>query len=465
MKPYPSILSLLTLAAMLLPPAGRALDITAINSGVWGDPTIWSSGTSPGTNDDADVPAGITVTVTTNAAVQYIYDGGTVTMAANATLNVTGDPTGANGTQQLGLLDASATGNTVIYSGNAFWAKHQNYYNLVLSGGGNLYNGEIGQDTYNDGLTPMTIAGNMTVSGRAGVQEADDFIINGNLILGGGASTNITWDCSIANLTVNGATVIGSGAKITDLDGASGTNGFNSLTVNPGGTLYLLDSTNWFVNGSLTNNGGTLSGIAYASINFDGAGRLTGLPFTLPTLTINGAYQIATTINLNTNTPGLNGTLVFDLANPGQLILAADAGSGPTFYYSGNLNVINSGPAPASGASFQFFGAQSYAGAFATTTLPGLPAGLGWMNNLESSGSLLVTGASAGAPVLTLARTGSQLTLSWNSAAYPGYEVQAQTNQAGIAKTWTPAGSGTTSPFVITLNPNNPPVFFRLSNP
>jgi hypothetical protein len=441
-----------------------ALDITATNSGNWGDPTIWNSGTVPGTNDDADVPLGIDVTVTTNASVQYIYDGGTVTMASNATLNVVGDPLGAEGTQDLGLLVASAAGNTVIYSGNAFWAKHQDYYNLVLSGGGTLYNGEIGQDEYGDGAVAMTIAGNMIVSNRVSVQEADDFNIQGNLILGGGGSTNITWDCSVANLTVYGNTTVGSGAKITDNDGALGNDTFSNVTVNAGGDLYLLDSTNWFINGSLTNNSGTIGGVAYASINFNGTGIFAGTPITLPTFTINGTYAVGTRINLLTNTPGLNGTLVFDVASPQEVDLATNAGSGPSFYYNGNLDVINSGPTPMFDANYQFFNAQSYAGGFNNITLPNLSGSLSWVNNLYASGSLAITGGSVGAPVITSVQSGNQLILTWDSVTYPGFQVQSQTNSTGIGPNWGNVSGGGVSPFVIPINPANPAVFFRLSN-
>ena len=59
-----------------------------------------------------------------------------------------------------------------------------------------------------------------------------------------------------------------------------------------------------------------------------------------------------------------------------------------------------------------------------------------------------------------MVRNGMDLSLSWDSATYPGYRVQAQTNN-GLGGTWKSTSSTTTSPFNITVNSNNPAVFFR----
>lgn len=220
---------------MLWPLTSRAADITALTSGNWEDPTIWSTGTVPGTNDDADVPLGIEVTVATNANVQYIYDQGTVTMAPYATLNVIGDSLGAYGTQNLALLDASATGNTVIYSGNAHWALNVPYYNLVFSGSGTFWNGGAQPPYDNEG--PTTIAGNLTVSGTAGLQDDSLITVDGNATLGGIGSSNIVWDSSQGGLTILGTTVVGSGAVVKTLD-SNGADNLNNLTI-AGGIVNL----------------------------------------------------------------------------------------------------------------------------------------------------------------------------------------------------------------------------------
>ena len=454
------------LSGLLFASMSRAADITATNSGNWSDTNIWNSGTVPGTNDDADIPLGINVTVNTNASVQFIYDSGTVTMAPNSTLTILGD----QAIDKLTSLVATATGNTVVYLGNPFFARQCNYYNLVFANTNYVdpYPPYYPYQNFNNfsssqGPTPMTVAGNMTVIGYTKMQQGSagaDIFIGGNLIIG----TNCIWDSSGANLTVVSNVFIG--GLMEDLNGALGSNYFGgNVTVNPSATggWNVSDVTQWAIGGSLTNNG-PIFGVGYGSISFDGTGIITGSkPITIPTITVNGTYTIGTTITLATNTPTLNGTLVFDLANPQQIILPAYVGT--SLYYSGTLNVINSGAPPVSGNSYQFFNAPSYGGSFASTSFPSLPSGLGWVDNLATSGSIAVTNTSAGSPIITLSRSGNLLTLSWDGTTFPGYSIQAQTNSGGIGTNWSGTGSGTVSPFTVTINPTNPPVFFRLFKP
>jgi hypothetical protein len=446
--------------------------IDATNSGSWGDPTIWDSGTVPGTNDFVEIDPGISITVDTNAIVLWIVGdglaGGTLTMATNSTLEIL--DSSVSGTYQLGLLDTSASGNTVIYDGNPFYAKHCDYYNLVFSNNittntMDFYNGYVGAL---DPSMPMTIHGNMTVIGKTKVQEGDNFTILGNLLL----DTNAEWDCSVTNLTVMGTTTLGSGALLFDLDAAAGVNTLvSNVTVSATALGWNLeDVTNWNLGGNLTNNG-NIVGKAFGSIDFYGTGSITGSKaIIIPTMTVSGTYFIGTTITLTTNTPTLNGTLVFDLAQTNQIVLkyspsGTNVQTTQTFYYGGNLNVINSGVPPVSGNNYQFFSASNYAGAFASETFPGLAPGLSWVDNTLTSGSIAVTGAVLGSPTLTLSRSGAVLTLSWDSTSYPGYSVQAQTNNAGVRSNWFPTGSGTVSPYPVTINPANPPVFYRLLHP
>jgi hypothetical protein len=454
---------LTALSILLFASNGRAAEtiITATGSGNWSSTTPdapWPGGIVPATTNAVAVYAPNNITVDSTATIAYIVGGGTVTMAAGATFNILGSTNGGEGTQDLvGLLDTSATGNTVNYQGNCFWAKHQNYYNLVFSGIAtdhySFYNGpSSGSDV------AMTIVGDWTLSGsNIWVQAGNDLTVGGNLIIG----NSCKWDCSSFKTTVTGNTTVN--GLLIDLDGALGSNYFGgNVTVNKSNLGWnLTDVTQWSVGGSLTNNG-TIIGIAYGSIAFNGTGNIAGSAIKIPTMTINGTYTIGTTITLTTNTPTLNGTLVFDLANTNQIILKAGTN---WLFYSGILDVINTGPEPASGNSYKFFSATNYGGAFDTTTFPSLSGGKSWVDNLLASGSIAVTGGIAGFPIITLSRSGSVLTLSWDSTTFPGYRVLAQTNSAGIGSNWSGTGSGTVSPFTIAINPANPPVFFRLSNP
>ena len=455
---------LLTAAAMLLfVPRSRADDITAAGSGNWTSTNLnapWPVfGTNtvvviPGTNDDVDVELPNNVTVDSVAYIQFIYGGGTITMAPNSTLNVIGDAAGANGTQSLSTLDTSAANNTVIYTGNNYWIKHQNYDYLTASGYGAIYNND----------SPMTIRGDLVLGGthNGGVQQAMPFTIDGNLIIGAGCY----YDCSVTNVTVLGNTVVG--GILEDLDGQT-TNlddSFNNVTVAPGGLWRLTDVVEWSVGGSLTNNGnitynqGPTTG---GAITFTGTGVITGNPFTLQGLFLNGTNTVKTTVTA-TNFIGLKGTVVFDLANPGKLVVKPTSTNALT--YGGNLTVINSGPAPASGATYQLFSASSYGGSFAAENLPILPAGLSWVDNLQTSGSISVTGTVApSGPTLTPSLTGTTLKLSWDSTTYPGYSVQVQTNGTTIGNTWFNTASGTTSPYSVQVVPGDPAVYFRLMHP
>ena len=460
------LLTALTFMSMLsFASIGRADDITAAGSGNWSSTNLdapWPIfGTNtivvvPGTNDDVDVELPNDVTVDGTQFIQYLYGGGTITMAPGSTLNVVGDAGGAFGTATLANLDTSAPNNTVVFFRNSYWCKAQNYDNLTLQGYGSIYN---------SGFGPMTIAGDLVLGGTAGVQEAtgNPITIDGNLIIG----TNSLYDSSVAPVTVMGNTTVSG----TLMDGSGDTTNlddvFNNITINPSGTWKLTDVIEWAVGGSLVNNGaitfvkGPGGG---GAITFTGTGVITGNPFTLWNIFLDGTNTIGTTVTA-TNFIGLSGTVVFDLANPQKLVLSPSSTNALT--YGGNLKVINTGAAPATGTTYQLFSAVNYGGTFASENLPTLPAGLSWVDNLATSGSISVTGTVIGnAPVLAIQNNGTTATLSWDSTTFPGYSVQVQTNRTGSFTTnWFATASGTTSPFLVSIIPTNPPVFFRLMHP
>jgi hypothetical protein len=408
----------------------HAAFIIATGSGDWNSTNAdapWPNGIVPGTNDTADIETPNVVTVSSNATAGVILGSGSVVMGANSVLVVAGDSAGDNATYELAHLDTSAPSNTVIYSGNPFWAKHTDYYNLVLSN--TVTTNQIDfNNGFGDAPAAMTIFGDMSVMGKIKVQQGDDFTIVGNLVL----QTNAQWDCSSYYLTVGSNTTVGAGALLLDGDGALGSNYFmGSITVASNAIGWnVSDVTQWALGGSLTNQG-LIVGHGYGSINFVGSGVITGKPFTVPTITVDGTYLIGTTITLSTNTPTLNGTLVFDLANTNQLILKSYPTNALTLFYSGNLDVINSGPAPVAGANYKLFAATNFGGAFNSETLPPLSGGLSWTDNLLISGSITVSGSTASPALITSSHYNpatQQFTLIWTSQPSVTYSIQYSSN-------------------------------------
>ncbi|HEX4263970.1 MAG TPA: hypothetical protein VH597_06485 [Verrucomicrobiae bacterium] len=463
--------SLLVACAVSFSCAVYATDITATGSGDW-ESTLpdapWPNGIVPGTNDSADVEDPFVVTVRSNAAAAYVYGSGTVVMAANSLLNI-GDTNGANGTFELANLDTSAPGNTVLYSNNPFWAKHQNYFNLVFSNtvttnSIDFFSGFVNSE---DPAAAMTVAGDMTVVGKIKVQQGADFTVLGNLVLG----TNSSWDCSSFNLTVASNTTIG--GLMLDLDGASGSNYFGGGVLVSSNAIgwNVSDVTQWGIGGSLTNQG-LIVGKGYGSITFSGTGSIVGKPIKIPTIGVSGTYLIGTTITLITNTPTLTGTLVFDLANTNQIVMQTYATNPMTLYYAGKLNVINSGPLPAAGTTYKFFSATNYNGAFDTTSYPPLSPGLNWIDNLLTSGSITVSGSAPQSIVISSPQYNPathQYTLTWTSTPAATYSVQYSSDLVtdpfanNVLASGIPSG-GTVTTTTVTL-PANKTGFLRISTP
>jgi len=492
-KPFFAVLTVFSVPFLAL--MSHADDFNAVQNGNWSDPNTWvdntvvTNGIVPGAADSADIPSGITVTVDTNESIGFVYDSGTLIMGTNSSLNVFSDSSIATSIS----LIATNYGNTVIYSCNPYDAREINYYNLVLANTNwtgfsppyTVY--EFFNNFSQFGPTPMTIAGDLTLMGYVRFEQgtdgpgvSSDVTIGGNLIIG----ANCAYDSSGANLLVSSNVYVygclddrNAALGSTTIDGNVLVSGPTNSTPNYTGGYYtngwhVSDVTNWYVGGSITNNGATYgNGPGYGSISFNGTGVIAGSnALTIPTMTVNGTYAIDDSINLITNPPTLNGTLVFDLARTNMITLRyapTTWGTNTTLtnYYSGNLVIVNFGPAPVSGNSYKFFSASNYAGTFTTTTYPPLAPGLNWQDNSLLNGSYAVTGAALGSPILTMTRSGLALTLNWDSTTYPGFSVQAQTNSAGIRSNWSPTGSGTGGSYPTTINPAGPPVFYRLSNP
>jgi 4-hydroxybenzoate polyprenyltransferase len=88
-----------------------------------------------------------------------------------------------------------------------------------------------------------------------------------------------------------------------------------------------------------------------------------------------------------------------------------------------------------------------------------------WLTVLVFSGICLATAYATGPQTITCQVNGSTLTLSWPTV---GWVLQAQTNNLakGLGNNWVDvAGSAASNTKVITINPANPAVFYRLRSP
>jgi hypothetical protein len=205
-----------------------------------------------------------------------------------------------------------------------------------------------------------------------------------------------------------------------------------------------------------------MTGTAYGGVAFDGTSILAGSNGVfMPQMIVAGTIVIDTTVDVSTNIE-LNGTLIFDVntSSPSNTLVYGNG----LIDYSGNLAVTNAGPPLVAGDIFQLFSASSYFDfpGFSSTSYQPLSYGLEWVDNTATDGSIEVV---ADVPAINYFHHAGQLTLSWDTGDYPGFRVEAQTNKTGIGTNWSDAGSGGISPFTVTINPANPPVFFRLVNP
>ncbi|TAL00310.1 MAG: hypothetical protein EPO07_09850 [Verrucomicrobia bacterium] len=256
---------------------------------------------------------------------------------------------------------------------------------------------------------------------------------NGTLTLSG-VNTNT------GNVTVSGGTLAmtGSGSFGNAALISVGSGAFYDVSA-AGGTLTL-------TSGQTLGGSGTVTGDVIAS-----SGATIAPGSSVGTLTVSGNVT-------------LGGNMLMELnrsLSPNSDRLVSSGGS---ITGGGTLTATNIGPALAANDTFQLFSsgvsgitanlpATDYINAMTYT----------WQNNLASSGSIKVLTATAlTPPVLNYLQSGSTLTLSWTGP----FKLQSQTNNlsAGITTNgWSNYPSGGSSPVIVTINPANPTVFYRLS--
>ena len=238
---------------------------------------------------------GVTLTNNNSLTVNTALSGtGGITQASNATLNI-------GGTSGITTLTATASGNTVNYSGAAQTVYAGNYSNLTLSGSG--------AKTLQSGTT--TIGGNLTLSGTATATTVVGLTVSGNLSVGDGT----TFTAAGFGLTVTGTTTVGGGASGNlTISSSTGTKLFTGLvTIGTGATWSNSGNSALEFRGGITTTPSFTGGTGVHTFTTN-AQSLTGT-FTIPSVTVTG---IALTNNstLTTNTA---------LAGTGSITQAASA--------------------------------------------------------------------------------------------------------------------------------------------
>jgi hypothetical protein len=311
---------------------------------------------------------------------------GGLTQGTGATLNI-------GGTLGITTLTATATGNTVNYTGASQTVHNNNYYNLTLSGSG----------TDALGTSTTTVSGNLTLSGTVSVATVVGLTISGNLGIGDGT----TFNAAGFALTVTGTTTVGNGTSgILNITSATGTKIFAGLvTINTGGAWNntTANSPVTFEGGITLNGTGTLNAGTGVHTFSNNSQTLTGT-FSIPSVTVTG-------VTLNNS-----GTLTVGTALSGSGGLTQGAGATLNI---GGTSGITTLTATATGNTVSYTGAAQTV--VATT-----------YNNLVFSGSgakSMATGISATgnlsiAPTGTAtASVGTGLDLTVNSLTLGGVPV------------------------------------------
>ena len=261
--------------------------------------------------------------------------------------------------------------------------------------------------------------------------------------------------------TVNSNTFSGSGK----ISGAAG------LVNNGSGTLTI-HTTNDYT-GATTINAGTLLvkgalGNTPVTINYGalgGTGTILGPVTVASGGTLSPGDSIGTLAISNNLVLAAGSTSVFEADLD---TLAGDKVIGLSkVTYGGTLSLALSGLGPVASDTFKLFSATTYAGTFASIS-PAAPPGvdLAWnTNTLAADGTLRIV--SLASPNIGVQATGNRLSLSWPSDN-TGWRLQAQTNTSsvGLSTNWVDVtGSKTTNLVVMTINPTNGCVFYRLISP
>ena len=291
----------------------------------------------------------------------------------------------------------------------------------------------VGGLTHSGANTATLQNSSLTSTNTLTINQATDLSYSGNIA--GGTAINI----------------VKTGSGQLALLGSNG--GYSGNTIVSNGTLLVMTDLG---SSAVTVNGGTLggSGSISAPVNVNSGGTLSPGTNGIGTLTIAGDLTLA------------SGSTTIVKVDQGSA--AADQVNGlNTVTYGGTLVVTNLSGTPDTNTTFTLFSASTHVGNF--SSIAGSPGtGLAWS---FTNGVLSVVAQSyATYPTnITATVSGNTLTLTW-PATHLGWILQSQTNALNIGLTPASAwfdvpGSSASNTSVISINPTNPTVFYRLRLP
>ena len=272
-------------------------------------------------------PAVLTNNNTLTIATALTGTGG-LTQASSATLNI-------GGTSGIITLTATASGNTVNYSGSGQTVHNNNYYHLTLSGSGT--------DVLQTGTTAIT--GNLILSGSVSTITVAGLAISGNLAIGDGT----TFTAAGFALTVTGTTTVGDGASGNlTISSATGAKLFTGLvTIAANGTWNNSGNSAVEFRGGIMSTPAFNAGSGIQSFTTSSAQTLTGT-FTIPNVTITSPTVLTNSNSLTVST-ALTGTGGLTQAIDATLILGGTStlsaltatNSGNFVNYNGASQTLN----------------------------------------------------------------------------------------------------------------------------
>jgi fibronectin-binding autotransporter adhesin len=438
--------------------------------------------------------------------------------AYNNTFNIAGDgwigvtiPTGAisifgctvNG--PINLLADARIGGTI--NGGTIQSVISGPYRLEVRGNTNSYVLTMGPTNGSPQAYASTLitAGaisaansNAISSGPLTLDSGGDLRVNGNnvtvasLTSINSGSVLLIEGPRVRNMhaTLKGTLTVGTDDTSSQFDGtfSDGAAAAFGLTKVGAGTLTLTAiSTN---TGAVTVNGGTVAmsgsgSFSRAALISVGSGAFYDASAAGGTLTLNSGQTLGGSGTVTGNVIASAGSTIAPGSSVGTLTVAGNVtlGGGMTMELNrslapnsdrlvtsggsitggGTLTTTNIGSALQVGDTFQLFAAGVSGITANLQTVDVLNAvTYTWNNNIAASGSIQVASVTPiAAPALGVSQSGNTLTFSWTGP----FKLQSQTNSlsVGVSSNWGNYPGGSTSPVVVTINPANPTVFFRLS--